>query len=361
MIDLGNPRAKAVRPTQKVKTIAGHIAHRALTHSHTPWTDETHTLKHSLSHPPRALTPHTHSPSRTHHTLPLANSFNLTGISSIHYMQLEERGVRVWHVANVGPGELVTWVVIKKHHHGKAPVDPCVPLIHVPAAVDPGRTPTVSNEFVGKIHRSHQNVKTRHQERTLRRKQKKLAAEHNFQRQVVDLVQQVERVKSCVCQWCFQTLSSTTALQRHQSNGCTRVRGKTKKSLLQTESETVVSDGFPQPPDVGSAISDEGVLRENELTRGYAWTALRARVTETVGRRATLLLEQAFKRGVAKGGDRQSCFQMVSPVMFVVYVIHPPHPFTHSHTTCRKNSWLVVYLLKNVCRGTLFSRGCPPD
>ena len=35
-------------------------------------------------------------------------------------------------------------------------------------------------------------------------------------------------------------------------------------------------------------------------------------VTEVVGPRAQVILEQAFQRGVAKGGDRQSCFQMVS-------------------------------------------------
>ena len=47
------------------------------------------------------------------------------------------------------------------------------------------------------------------------------------------------------------------------------------------------------------------------LNRGYAWRALRDHVTEKVGHRARLILEQAFQRGTAKGGDRQSCFQMV--------------------------------------------------
>ena len=51
---------------------------------------------------------------------------------------------------------------------------------------------------------------------------------------------------------------------------------------------------------------------ETTLTKGYAWMALRAHVTETVGTRALTILEQAFQRGVAKGGDRKSCFQMVS-------------------------------------------------
>ena len=48
------------------------------------------------------------------------------------------------------------------------------------------------------------------------------------------------------------------------------------------------------------------------LTKGYAWLALREHVTEVVGPRARVILEHAFQRGVAKGGDRQSCFQMVS-------------------------------------------------
>ena len=31
----------------------------------------------------------------------------IAGISSIHYMQAEQGGVRVWHVANIGPGRLI--------------------------------------------------------------------------------------------------------------------------------------------------------------------------------------------------------------------------------------------------------------
>ena len=88
----------------------------------------------------------------------------IAGISSIHYMQAEQGGVRVWHVANIGTGKLLPWSFIKKHHHGKTVVDPCVPLIHVPAAIDPSRaadirTAVPSNEFAAKIHRSHMSVK----------------------------------------------------------------------------------------------------------------------------------------------------------------------------------------------------------
>ena len=46
------------------------------------------------------------------------------------------------------------------------------------------------------------------------------------------------------------------------------------------------------------------------LTIGYAWRALRDHVTETVGKRARAILEDAFLCGVVKGGDRRSAFQM---------------------------------------------------
>ena len=97
----------------------------------------------------------------------------IAGISSMHYMEAEEDGVRVWHVANIGPGRLIPWSFIKKHHHGKTVVDPCVPLIHVPAAIDPSRavdisTAVPSNQFAPKIHRTHKNVKARKLAKKLR-------------------------------------------------------------------------------------------------------------------------------------------------------------------------------------------------
>ena len=49
---------------------------------------------------------------------------------------------------------------------------------------------------------------------------------------------------------------------------------------------------------------------QQTLSLGYAWKALSKCLTETIGERAEKILEQAFLRGVAKGGDRHSCFQM---------------------------------------------------
>ena len=46
------------------------------------------------------------------------------------------------------------------------------------------------------------------------------------------------------------------------------------------------------------------------MSLGYAWKALSKIITETIGKRAEKILDQAFLRGVAKGGDRHSCFQM---------------------------------------------------
>ena len=274
MIDLSNPEAKAARPLKKPKTIKG--------------------------------------------------------ISSIHYMQKEANGVRVWHVANVGVGKLVTWETIKDHHHGEIVVDPCVPLIHVPPAVDPSRTAEnaiQSNEFDPKIHRSHRNVKRRKRERALRRESKKLTREHNYLKKVEDFTERVDQIKGLTCQWCFEVLSSNAALQSHQKNGCTRSRGRTKQERTVTSNDSTTTTNTTTPvPTVSTAPTAPTSQEVPTLTRGYAWVALRDQVTETVGPRARLLLEQAFQRGSAKGGDRQSCFQMVS-------TLHSPsRTHAHAHT-----------------------------
>ena len=238
----------------------------------------------------------------------------------MHYMQREELGVRVWHVANVGTGELITWDIIQRHHHGKKVVDPCVPLVHVPAAVDPARSGSEgasvpSNEFVGKIHRSHRNVKAKKKARALRREEKMLTREYNYQQQVKDFSKRVDQIKSLLCQWCSEPMHNAAALQRHQLNGCIRVRGKTKKKMFEIRFNADPEHASTlQQTDVNNVENTSTVLADTQttLTKGYAWMALRAHVTETIGPRALLLLEQAFQRGVAKGGDRKSCFQMVS-------------------------------------------------
>ena len=125
----------------------------------------------------------------------------IKGISSIHYMEAEAGGVRVWHVANIGPGRLVTWTEIQKHHHGNKVVDPKVPLIHVPAAIDPHRLEddrkrVPSKEFDAKIHRSHRNVKARKKLRELRVQEKARDRENKYQESVRELTRKYEEVKS---------------------------------------------------------------------------------------------------------------------------------------------------------------------
>ena len=215
---------------------------------------------------------------------------------------------------------LITWDTIQRHHHGVKVVDPCVPLVHVRAAVDPARAGTEgaavpSNEFVGKIHRSHRNVKAKKKARALRREEKMRTREHDYQQQVEDFSQRVDQVKSFMCQWCWQPMKNTAALRRHQLNGCMRARGKIRKTLIETKSDADPEDANTlHQTDVINEENADTVLLDTEttLTKGYAWMALRAHVTETVGTRALTILEQAFQRGVAKGGDRKSCFQMVS-------------------------------------------------
>ena len=255
MIDLGNDAAKKVRPTKKIKTIKG--------------------------------------------------------ISALHYMQCEARGVRVWQVANIGDGQLVTWETIKRHHHGINVVNPCVPLIDVPAAVDPARVTTEtavpSNEFKPKIHRSHKNVKARKKECAIRLEEKRLSREHKYHQQVEYFARTVEEVKSLMCEWCSRPMTSAAALHKHQVDGCTRARGKNKKDSQTAITTSVPTDTTTSDTDTAAvAIVDDATL-----SMGYAWNALRAHVTEVVGTRARVILEQAFQRGVAKGGDRKSCFQMV--------------------------------------------------
>ena len=132
--------------------------------------------------------------------------------------------------------------------------------------------------------------------------------EHNFHKEVADVAARVEEVKALTCEWCFQSVNSVVALQRHQRNGCKRARGRVK----QTSS---VSNADPEPECAAvsaGSVSASDLSRGPNLTMGYAWIALRDHVTETIGARARLILEQSFQRGVVKGGDRQSCFQMVS-------------------------------------------------
>ena len=116
-----------------------------------------------------------------------------------------------------------------------------------------------------------------------------------------------------MCQWCFTFKNSVEALQHHQRNGCTLARGRRLKALTESKTDNASSNAVSQQTETNSETIDiVTVTCMSALTRGYAWMALRAHVTETVGPRAKLILEQSFQRGVAKGGDRQSCFQMVS-------------------------------------------------
>ena len=158
MIDLGTPAAKAARPPKKIKTIKG--------------------------------------------------------ISAFHYMKAEDQGVRVWHVANVGVGRLISWATIKKHHNNRTVVDPCVP-----AAVDPARLATPetaipSNQFVPKLHRSHRNVKKKKKERIMRRDAKRRTREHNYKKQVEEIISRVEIVDGFKCQWCSRPMKSVERARR---------------------------------------------------------------------------------------------------------------------------------------------------
>ena len=185
------------------------------------------------------------------HTIPSKQIKTIPDISSMHYMKREEHGVRVWNVANLGEGHVVTWDTIKSHHHGKNVVNPCVPLIHVPAAIDPARAVThgtsiPSNEFVPKIHRSHRNVKKISVERALRIESKRLTREHNYQEKVKDFTKNVEEVKSFMCQWCFTFKSSVEALQHHQRNGCTLARGRRLKALTESKTDNASSNVVSQ-------------------------------------------------------------------------------------------------------------------
>ena len=269
--------------------------------------------------------------------------------------------MRVWHVSNIGVGRLISWSTIKKHHHGRNVCDPCVPLVHIPAAVDPARVSAIpSNEFVPKIHRSHRNVKKRKDERKMRRETRKRTREHNYHKQVEDFKTRVDEVRGITCQWCSQVLSSIGALRKHQQHGCTHTRGRMKKE--RTESSVVNST--PRSPPRTEVNDTEVVVTESAaLPMGYAWVGLRDHVTETVGTRATMILEQAFQRGIAKGGDRQSCFQMVSVCIACVCVSIMYIIFSHKrmHQTFRKNVWRARYLLRNESAATQSNRGCPQD
>ena len=242
----------------------------------------------------------------------------------MHYMQAEARGVRVWHIANIGSGRLLEWSEIKKHHHGNTVVDPCVPLIHVPAAIDPNRAAdksmvVASNEFEPKIHRSHRNVKARKKLKELRAADKARTRELKHRQSVRELLIRFEEGNSLRCQWCSAVMSSLKALTKHQQCGCTRTRGKAAvAAAAAAAAETNIgpaSQPMPTPSNAHVTTPDEASDHAVEtLPLGYAWKALRDHVTETVSERARAILEQAFLRGEAKGGDRRSCFQMEETV-----------------------------------------------
>lgn len=102
-------------------------------------------------------------------------------------------------------------------------------------------------------------------------------------------------------------MSSLKALTKHQRCGCTRERGKkasadTVAAAAAIEVNVVTESESPSmsPP----------AEKESDLPLGYGWKALRSHVTEEVGKRARVILEQSFQRGELKGGDRRSCFEM---------------------------------------------------
>lgn len=151
----------------------------------------------------------------------------LSGIASIHYMEAQADGVRVWNVGGIGPGRLVSWEETKKYFHKVQVVDPCVPLVDVPAAVDPHRVdvePT-SNELKPKIHRSHQNVKARKKMRKLRAKEKRRERELKYQRLVQEYQRKFDDQELLRCKCCSKMMSSIESLKRHQTGKCTIVKG----------------------------------------------------------------------------------------------------------------------------------------
>ena len=165
---------------------------------------------------------------------PHKKPITVAGISSIHYMEAETTGVRVWHVAKIGPGKLISWEEIKRHHHGKEVVNPEVPLIEVEAAIDRHRDVTnavSSKEFEPKIHRSHQNVKARKKRKAIRAADRRRAYEHKYELSVQDFVRRYDEEILLKCKWCSQVFSSIKARTKHQKCVCTRKRGKEKEDV----------------------------------------------------------------------------------------------------------------------------------
>jgi hypothetical protein len=158
----------------------------------------------------------------------------LSGIASFHYMEAEEDGVRVWHVAGIGRGRLITWKEIKEHHHDIKVVDPCVEMLDVPAAVDRNRAGNAdaippSNEMKLKIHRSHRNVRARKKMRKKRVKERKIQQELNYKKEVEVYTRRIKEENFLKCFCCSKVLHSVKALEKHQMNGgCTSVKGKVK-------------------------------------------------------------------------------------------------------------------------------------
>ena len=157
----------------------------------------------------------------------------LGGIAAFHYMEAEKDGVRVWLVADIGSGRLVTWDEIKKHHHNKEVVDPRVEMLDVPPAVDRNRAADAippSNEMKPKIHRSHQNVKAMKERKKAAALQRRIDKELKFQKSVEEYSRRIEEEDQLKCQWCSRVMSSVESLERHQTDGCTSKRGKKKKA-----------------------------------------------------------------------------------------------------------------------------------
>ena len=136
------------------------------------------------------------------------------------------------------------------------------------------------------------------------------------------------------CQWCFKFLRSAETLQRHQQNGCVKALGRAKKQLHECADANLGAEANTDHSvcsTEANAESDGPGPSGPILCMRYAWEALRDHVTEVVGTRAASILEQAFRRGTAKGGDRQSCFQMVSSLTTTSTLTHA-HPCTPTHT-----------------------------
>lgn len=170
---------------------------------------------------------------------------SLSGIASFHYMEAEDKGVRVRLVADIGPGRLITWKEIKKLHHGKKVVDPRVPLIDVDAAVDRHRAGNAdaippSNETKPKIHRSHRNVRAKNKMKEMRRLERMIVREEKFKKSVEEVHRRIEEEQRLKCVFCSKVMRTEESLKRHQQRpgGCTCKRGKRKAAAATSTSTT---------------------------------------------------------------------------------------------------------------------------